>query len=498
MDLTTSIRSLWDGIATSDAVDDSGGGHNNSKRDDNTSASSLSSEKATSYGDDDNNDEERGLEVVRVLGVDNKSSPRRAFFKSRSFNPRSILTFTSEDDDQERRQPRRLLSYFQRSRTVETTKQEDERPPARFIASLSENPLERSGGILHCKSNSTEEEEGVVLAAPAAAADPPLLGHLLEETAMCGYACGRLEYCVSAELNDNSITNETYLENDDASDGIVEKAVPEPMDATSVVLSALSSPPTTAPTSANNKNKDTGKRQHFRMFGHGKLWTLLALICAWSGCICAILSRQSIRFVDLKHPLEVAPIYEPVGSIGMIRMEICYDETMTAGLTGCQTIRLSRDAVNDKVFNLARCLLALGTALGLALTVVLCTSVFWETINLRPIAFGLLLAYFFQSFSLLIFDTEICNEYKCKMAPGSILCVVASVCWLATCAFVAKMDSFKIRSLRVRRTDRKKARQESRANKLSARNQSAAEAFDTDQESLVTAVVRVEGKTIVA
>ena len=208
-----------------------------------------------------------------------------------------------------------------------------------------------------------------------------------------------------------------------------------------------------------------GERKHLSWFGHGKLWTGLALFFAWTGCLFAVLSRLSTKFVHLEKPFDVSPQYMPVQAIGMIRMEICLNSTMMND-SRCSIIRLSPDEIDDSVFNLSRTLLGLATLFGVALTLMFTTSVYWESINLKPIGIGFLITYFFQSFSMLFFDTDLCSQYSCKMGPGGVLCIVASFCWMAACVGTAKMDSFKLRAIRARRrAARKKAKQERKRRK---------------------------------
>lgn len=213
----------------------------------------------------------------------------------------------------------------------------------------------------------------------------------------------------------------------------------------------------------SSKSEPMEPKTHFRMWGHGKLWTLTALACAWLACACGIACRYSTSFVELKQPMTLGSgLYKPVARVGMIRMEVCYNETVS-DLAGCQVIRMSPNEVKDPMFNISRSLLTLATCLGVALTLILTFTVAWESVNLRPIGFAFLTTYFFQSFSMLFFDSNLCHKHNCSMAKGGILCIVTSVLWVATIVAVAKMDSFKIRAIRARRREaRRKRRRERR------------------------------------
>jgi heme exporter protein D len=151
--------------------------------------------------------------------------------------------------------------------------------------------------------------------------------------------------------------------------------------------------------------------------------------------------------------------------MGIIRVQLCYNESIPDNMTGCKIIRFSREEVEDKTYNLSRSFFTLGSFLGMVLTLVLSTSVIWESINLRPVAGGFLVSYLLQSFSMIFFDTDLCHVYKCQMATGGYLSITSCICWIATLMAVAKMDVFKEQSIRARqraalRATRRAQRQE--------------------------------------
>lgn len=263
-------------------------------------------------------------------------------------------------------------------------------------------------------------------------------------TNLFGYACG-VDFCTSMD----GITSVTGPVADD-SDSIIESPEKPAIDMTkSVDPDILNASPKT----------------HINRWGHGKLWTILALLFAWTGCICAVFTRQSTQFVNLREPLLITEFYEPIRELGIIRVQLCYNESIPDNLTGCKIIRFSRKEVEDMKFNLSRSFFTLGSFLGMALSVVLSTSVVWESINLRPVAAGFLLSYLLQSFSMVFFDTDLCHEYRCQMASGGFLSISSCICWIATLMAVAKMDLFKVQSIRARqraalRAERRAERQE--------------------------------------
>lgn len=219
---------------------------------------------------------------------------------------------------------------------------------------------------------------------------------------------------------------------------------------------------------------DDEKRQHMRWFGHGKLWTLIAIIVSWTGVALAICSRYSLEFVTLELPLYIDPIFDPVDSIGMIRIQVCYNETV-AGQTGCETIPLSAETIQDNRFDISRIFLAAGVLFGLFFTTLLTTAIFWDSINLRPIGFGFLFTYFFQSFSMLFFDSMLCNENKCRPGAGCLYCVVASFCWITACVASAKMEAVKTRNTRRRLRRAKRSAKKAARKKFKRENSSTTE-----------------------
>eukprot|EP00977_Amphora_coffeiformis_P020883 scaffold8605_cov178-Amphora_coffeaeformis.AAC.2 len=214
---------------------------------------------------------------------------------------------------------------------------------------------------------------------------------------------------------------------------------------------------------------------HFRWWGHGLWWTVVGIVSALIGSILAVLSRQSTEFAVLAKPMQIAPIYEDVNALGMLKFVVCYNETMSSiDQTGCQTFELTSENVDDRMFELSRCLLTLSAFLGVFFTIFLATACFWESINMKPVGVGFLLVYFMQAFSMLFFDTIVCQTFKCEMGIGCIQCVIASGFWILTCIAVAKMDTHKAR-LRRRRKRRAK-RAIAKAERLATKTKESSEA----------------------
>ena len=225
------------------------------------------------------------------------------------------------------------------------------------------------------------------------------------------------------------------------------------------------------------------KTQHVRLFGHGRFWTIAALVMSFFGTLFSFLARRSTAFVRLAEPIDIAPIYYPVHETGMLRMEVCYNETMGAG-EGCSILRLSTADIDDNMFNLARLLLTLGSMFGCFFSIFLTSAVFWESINLRVIGFGYMATYFVQSFSMLFFDTQICSEHDCKIGPGCAFCIIACLGWIGACIATAKMDAHKVRELRRRRRrERRRLRELRKTNAMIRKQSTATENTDASSES---------------
>jgi hypothetical protein len=231
--------------------------------------------------------------------------------------------------------------------------------------------------------------------------------------------------------------------------------------------------------------KHLPEEKHIRWWGHGKLWTAIAVVACLSGTALSILTRRSYAFVRLEKPFYVSPTYDPLYSVGMLRLLVCYNTTIT-GQTGCEDLDLSAEDVQDNMFELSRMFLSLGTSMGAFFTIFLTSAVFWESINLKPLGFGFLVAYFFQSFSMLFYDTQICASNKCQMGPGSLMSIAASLCWITACVAAAKMDYFKTRARRERRREARRKYKETKKGKSGKRERSRKEKAYTERTNSTT------------
>jgi hypothetical protein len=200
------------------------------------------------------------------------------------------------------------------------------------------------------------------------------------------------------------------------------------------------------------------------LWGHGKWPTLLTIGFAWSGAILSILARQSTEFLVFSDPLYLSPVFEPIERVGLVQMEICYNETFTENMSGCQLIKLEGESSNnDVMLSLSRLFVASSVIFGAFFTLFLTLSIFWESIKMRPIGMGLLITYALQSFTMLVFDSDVCRLHQCELGPGCYMCICASFCWLAACIVAARMDAQKIYNRRLRRREIWQARKARKA-----------------------------------
>lgn len=204
---------------------------------------------------------------------------------------------------------------------------------------------------------------------------------------------------------------------------------------------------------------------HLKLFAHDRQWTCVALFSTWMGFMFAHLARSSAEFVTLEIPIYVDALYNTVSNVGMLNLELCYNETFAPSLHGCVTDRLGSDEIGDTTFQAARSLAFLAILIGGFMSVMMTSAVVWYSINLRPIGLGYLIAYFLQSFTFLFFDTDLCTAHGCLISSGGYQCIAASLFWIASCIAVSRMDAIKFRT-----AERKRRRFKRKLNKFEKMN----------------------------
>ena len=213
----------------------------------------------------------------------------------------------------------------------------------------------------------------------------------------------------------------------------------------------------------------------FMSFGHGRTWT--AIVSTFLGLVLAILSKRSLHFVTLESPLVLSPHFNEITAVGLVRLQMCYNDTfvgdrrlfeetvsmpyLNAPVTveedtpayeissdSCYTIRLTATLIEDTMWDVARISTSMAIALGSFFCIMMITTIYWESINMKPIAIGLLVTYLCQSFSFFFFDSQLCREYGCSIAQGTVMSVIASFCWFVSAMSAILMDVHYMRKMR--------------------------------------------------
>ena len=199
---------------------------------------------------------------------------------------------------------------------------------------------------------------------------------------------------------------------------------------------------------------------HLQFFSHGRLWTVVGIVATWIGFAFAYNTFTSTKFVELSTPFYVDPIWNEVTQVGMINLQLCYNETyiidqeeitssmveISTATSECTIYKLTSDDIDDTMFQASRSMAFLAILVGGFMSFFLTSAIYWHSINLRPIGFGYLLAYFLQSFTFLFFDSTLCEQHGCALSTGGKLSAMASICWIISCVAAARMDSFKFQN----------------------------------------------------
>ena len=215
---------------------------------------------------------------------------------------------------------------------------------------------------------------------------------------------------------------------------------------------SIGEPPLEDPKAAKYRRREDAmttellQESHCQCFAHGHIWTMVGIIFSWLGFALAFLARRSNSFVTLENPMYVDPVFDPIDQVGMVNLQLCFNETYVEdpALTGCTIHRLDSTDINDAMFQVSRILVSLVILLGGFMSAFLTSTMFWSSINLRPIGIGYLISYFLQSFTFLFFDTNLCAQYKCHISTGCYYSIIASICWILACVASSRMDVHKL------------------------------------------------------
>ena len=321
-------------------------------------------------------------------------------------------------------------------------------------------------------------------------------------------------------------------------------------------------PPLDFPTKEEEQQRKLLARQrfyanNFAVFAHGRITTIIPVMCAGIALILSVVARRSTNFVHLQVPLLISPTFDRVDRVGLVFLELCLADEITTVAEGsgietkigrdyrgavgrssphlqgtgdskgkdeggfsvignllslranptsieeydqiiedydhddyifvgpsddgfetdmagwdeqvsvvrnpkiCRSIKITSSTLTDSLWHVSRTFLSLAIGFGFFLSFFLVSSAYWSTINLKPVAVGLLLTYFFQSMTFFFFDSSICREHNCKMSSGAASAVVASIFWFAAALGTIWMDMVFVQKKRRReRQERRKRRRE--------------------------------------
>jgi hypothetical protein len=164
----------------------------------------------------------------------------------------------------------------------------------------------------------------------------------------------------------------------------------------------------------------------------------------------------------------------------------------------CRQVRLGPKVVNDSIWNMARSFLSLSLYFGIFFSIFLVSSFFWETINLKPIAIGLIMTYFCQSLSFFFFDSELCRGHMCHMSVGATYNLVGSFMWFLSGLCVIRMDlRYHRRMRKLRRKMRRRHRRLIVKLKTAAANRDGClDSFGTEATVFTQSTVTSSSRTL--
>eukprot|EP00978_Attheya_sp_CCMP212_P049144 scaffold622827_cov67-Attheya_sp.AAC.1 len=240
------------------------------------------------------------------------------------------------------------------------------------------------------------------------------------------------------------------------------------------------------------------KRPSISKFPFGVVLSVIAVAFAIAALTLGFLAIRHDSFVTLEKPLHISTSFEDLTRIGLMNARLCIDYTSVSvdldthqstvvvthpaaaddamqnegnGLAQlmkvyssssrvdyimgpeqlaeaddalpdslCRQVHLGPKVVNDSMWNMARSFLSLSLFAGIFFSIFLVSSFFWEMINLKPIAIGLIMTYFCQSLSFFFFDSELCRGHLCHMSVGATYNLVGSFMWFLSGLCVIRMD----------------------------------------------------------
>ena len=210
------------------------------------------------------------------------------------------------------------------------------------------------------------------------------------------------------------------------------------------------------------------KRIHFSWMPFGRARTGSAIGVTLLGLILAILSKRSLQFVKLQKPLDMSLHFANVTNVGMVRLELCYSNDNNNN-NPCFILPLSTTIIEDTMWDISRLSTSMAIAMGTFFCLFMILTIRWESINMKPIAIGLLITYLFQSFSFFFYDSRLCQQHSCLLGTGTVLSILASICWFAAAMIAILMDVHHTKKIRrLARRERRRRRRLERTMKRKA------------------------------
>lgn len=194
------------------------------------------------------------------------------------------------------------------------------------------------------------------------------------------------------------------------------------------------------------------RQRHLSLLAFGLLSTLFTITLAIMGLTLSYITKSSSSFVRLNEKLEISSQLNLVEFVGIGQVKLCYNQTsiehqlwemnsqsiwgdgVYRQLSGCFNLQLSSEEINDTMWVVSFSFQCLALVMGTFSTTMLLLTIYWESINLKPIVISLLLTYLFQSLSFSFFDSNLCHTNGCEFSEGSICSLFASICWFL-CSF---------------------------------------------------------------
>ena len=86
------------------------------------------------------------------------------------------------------------------------------------------------------------------------------------------------------------------------------------------------------------KQKEQARQEfyanNFALFAHGRLTTIIPILCAGAALILSVVTQQTASFVFLREPMLVSPTFETVDRVGLVYLDLCLADEFTTVAEG--------------------------------------------------------------------------------------------------------------------------------------------------------------------